>query len=254
MLQCFLRQLGNGLQQRHGHLGTNDRNRTRRLASGGGCQARRQHCFDGVRQRQGRRGCCAPLRPRSTPPQRRDCPPLWPQSPVAAMRRAARPVAQTAAPPGCRGVTAAVAPSGSPLSAGARAADTRAGRSPGGARACPLAAPPVTPATLRRSGRSSAGSPPRAGGAAADWRTGAGAAAAQGPRLAHLRAERGQRRQVHGHVQELEQQKRLGLRRYPGLAQTLVDGGSDGRRGGCVRRVQSWRRRSHTGRYGMALP
>ena len=90
-------------------------------------------------------------------------------------------------------------------------------------------------ATLRRSGRSSAGSPPRAGGAAADWRTGAGAAAAQGPRLAHLRAERGQRRQVHGHVQKLEQQKRLGLRRYPGLAQTLVDGVSDGRRGGCVR-------------------
>ena len=81
-------------------------------------------------------------------------------------------------------------------------------------------------------------SPPRAGGAAADWRTGAGAAAAQGPCLAHLRAERGQRRQVHGHVQELEQQKRLGLRRYPGLAQTLVDGGSDGRRGGCVRRPE----------------
>ena len=26
---------------------------TRRLASGGGVQARRQHCFDGVRQRQG---------------------------------------------------------------------------------------------------------------------------------------------------------------------------------------------------------
>ena len=57
----------------------------------------------------------------------------------------------------------------------------------------------------------------------------------KGPRLTHLRAERGQRRQVHGHVQELEQQKRLGLRRYPGLAQTLVDGGRDGRRGGCVR-------------------
>ena len=57
----------------------------------------------------------------------------------------------------------------------------------------------------------------------------------KGPRLAHLWAERGQRRQVHGHVQELEQQKRLGLGRHPGLAQTLVDGGRDGRRGGCVR-------------------
>ena len=56
----------------------------------------------------------------------------------------------------------------------------------------------------------------------------------EGPRLAHLRAERGQWRQLHGHVQKLEQQKRLGLRRYPGL-QTLVDGVSDGRRGGCVR-------------------
>jgi hypothetical protein len=54
------------------------------------------------------------------------------------------------------------------------------------------------------------------------------------PSLAHLWAERGQWRQVHGHVQELEQQKRLGLRRYPGLAQTLVDGGRDGRCGGCV--------------------
>ena len=57
----------------------------------------------------------------------------------------------------------------------------------------------------------------------------------KGLRLTHLRAECCQRRQVHGHVQELEQHERLGLRRYPSLAQTLVDGGRDGRHEGCVR-------------------
>ena len=57
----------------------------------------------------------------------------------------------------------------------------------------------------------------------------------KGPRLAHLRAERGQRRQVYGHVQEMEQQQYLVLGCYSSLAQTLVDGGRDDRRRGCVR-------------------
>ena len=51
---------------------------TRRLASGGGGPgappALLRWCPAAAR---GRRSCCAPLRPRSTPPQRRDCPPLW---------------------------------------------------------------------------------------------------------------------------------------------------------------------------------
>jgi hypothetical protein len=62
----------------------------------------------------------------------------------------------------------------------------------------------------------------------------------KGPCLAYLWAERGQRRHVHGHVQELEQHERLVLRCNPGLAQTLMDGGSDGRRGDCVGEVPEW--------------
>jgi hypothetical protein len=54
----------------------------------------------------------------------------------------------------------------------------------------------------------------------------------KGPRFALLGVEPSRRPRVHGHIQELEQQKRLVLGCYPGLAQPLLDGCGDGRRRG----------------------